>query len=189
MNYGELLSIALALAVDAATYAFSYGLALRQRRVQSALTLAVVVGAFQAGMPLLGYVGGLGLRSAVEGWGGLLCFFIFAALGGSVIYKAWQPGKEEAAPMQPLGAWGLALVGLATSMDAFCVGICLAMGTVLGENLSRVQLGIAAACIGLVTFGAALLCFYLSRILLRLPERWLQTLAGLLLISLGLYQL
>ena len=193
MNYGELLAIAIALAVDAATYAFSYGLALRQGRARAALELALVVGVFQAGMPLLGHLGGVGLRSAVESWGSWLGLLIFVALGGSVLYKTWLSKGEESAgaPTQALGVWGLLLVGLATSMDAFAVGICLAVGKGLAEGaqLSSAQLGLAVSIIGLVTFLAALVCFRLSSLLHHLPERWLQTLAGILLIALGIYQL
>lgn len=188
MNVGELLIISLALAVDAATYAFSYGLVLRQRRGVSALLLALTVGVFQAGMPLLGYMGGLGLRSAVQEWGNWMVLGIFCALGGSVIWKAWR-GESETQSAKPLGLWGLLLVGLATSMDAFAVGICLALGHVIGQNLSAAQLGIAVGVIGLVTFVSAEACFHLSRLLHRLPERLLQTLAGGMLIALGFSQL
>lgn len=186
MNIGELLVIATALAVDAATYAFSYGLALRRSRMRAALMLAVVVGGFQAGMPLLGHMGGVGLRFAVASWGPWLGLGIFAALGVSVLYKAWFSGEESAAAASPLGVWGLLLVGLATSMDAFAVGIGLAVGK--SHALSTSWLCYIAAVIGIVTFLAALVCFYLSRLLRHLPERWLQTLAGLLLIALGIYQ-
>lgn len=188
MNYGELIIIALALAVDAAVYAFSYGLALRHARWKSALLLALTVGVFQAFMPLPGYLGGIGLRAAVAAWGHWLVLLIFCALGGSIIYKTWL-GKEEACTPRPLGLFGLLLVGLATSMDAFAVGICLALGTVVGENLSAWQLAICSSVIGLVAFAGALLFFHLSRLLHHLPERWLQTAAGLLLIALGLHQL
>ena len=189
MNYGELLAIALVLALDAATYAFSYGLMLRRGRARAALALAAVVGLFQAGMPLLGYVGGVGLRSAVESWGSWLGLLIFAALGLSVLYKAWFGAEEDAPSGAALGLWGLILVGLATSMDAFAVGICMAVGHVLGTALSLDELMVAAGVIGLVTFLSALVCFHLSLMLRHLPERWLQTIAGLLLIALGLHQL
>lgn len=188
MNISGLLIISLALAVDAATYAFSYGLVLRQRRAVSALLLALTTGLFQAGMPLLGYMGGVGLRSAVQAWGHWMVLGIFCALGVSIIWKAWH-GGEESRSAQPLGAFGLLLVGLATSMDAFAVGICMALGHVIGAELTPLQLGIAVGVIGLVTFVSAELCFYLSRLLHRLPERLLQTLAGGMLIALGISQL
>lgn len=188
MNIAELLAISLALAVDAATYAFSYGLVLRQRRAVSALLLALAVGVFQAGMPLLGYMGGLGLRSAVQTWGHWMVLGIFCALGISVIWKAWR-GEESVRESQPLGAFGLLVVGLATSMDAFAVGICMALGDVIGRELSPTQLGLAVGVIGLVTFISAEMSFHLSRLMHRLPERFLQSLAGALLIFLGLAQL
>lgn len=188
MNIGELLFISLALAVDAATYAFAYGLVLRQRRGLSCLLLALTVGVFQAGMPLLGYMGGLGLREAVQSWGSWMVCGIFVALGISIIYKAWR-GDEESHSADPLGAWGLLLVGLATSMDAFAVGICMALGHVIGTHLSIAQLLLASGVIGLTAFAAACICFHLSRLLHHLPERWLQSAAGLILIILGLSEL
>ena len=188
MNYGELLIISLALAVDAATYAFSYGLVLRQRRWVSCLLLALSVGLFQAFMPLMGYLGGMGMREVVEGWGQWVVFVVFLVLGVRIIYKAGE-GQEEQQGVQPLGVFGLLVVGLATSIDAFSVGICLAMGSMLGADLSPAQLGIAVGVIGLVTFAAAVVFFHLSRVLHRLPTRWLETAAGVLIIALGTYEL
>ena len=58
----EIILIALALAVDATVYSFSYGLVLRCMRLRNSLRLALTVGFFQAVMPLLGYLGGEGVR-------------------------------------------------------------------------------------------------------------------------------
>ena len=65
----------------------------------------------------------------------------------------------------------------------------MAVGSVLGENLSAAQLAIAVGVIGLVTFICSLACFHLSRIFHHLPERVLQILAGCLLIALGMKEL
>lgn len=188
MNIGELLIISIALSIDAATYAFAYGLVLRERRIRAALALALSVGFFQAFMPLMGYLGGVGLREAVHTHAQWLVFAIFAALGTSVIYKAWR-GGEEAGSSSPLGIIGLLLVGLATSIDAFAVGICMALGHTIGEHLTPAQVGLSAGVIGLTTFLAALAAFRLSRMLHHLPERWLQTGAGIILISLGVSEI
>lgn len=186
MNVGELVVIALALAADAATYAFSYGLVLRRQRAFSALMLGVVVGVFQAGMPLLGYMGGMGLRAAVQSWGQWMVLGIFCALGASIIYKAWH-GEETPQSVRPLGFWGLMLVGLATSMDAFAVGICMALGHIIAPELTPLQLGISVGVIGFTAFAGAVIFFYLTSLFRRLPERLLQTFAGLLLIALGIH--
>ena len=108
MNVGELLLISLVLAVDAATYSFSYGLTCRRgQRLAASLLLAGVVGLYQAGMPLLGYMGGLGLREALAQWGSWTVCGIFCALGVSVIYKAWraESGEQEDVLLPLASAW------------------------------------------------------------------------------------
>lgn len=182
MNYLEITLIALALAVDATVYAFSYGLVLRQGRGIAALWLAVTVGAFQAGMPLLGYLGGEVLRSIVSTWAPWVVLAVFGMLGGSIIFKAWQEEGEEAASASPLGLAGLLMVGVATSIDALAVGACMALGEIGGLQLRP---GLAAGIIGLITFICAMGAFHSARLLHHLPTRWLETLAGLLLIALG----
>lgn len=187
MNYLEITLIALALAMDATVYAFSYGLVLRQGRGKAALWLALSVGGFQAGMPLLGYWGGEALRSVVSNWAPWIVLLIFAALGGSIIYKAWW-GKEEYESISTtaLGFCGLMLVGLATSIDALAVGACMALGNIGGSQL---QLLPAVSLIGGITFVCAMVSFHSARLLHHLPTRWLETAAGALLISLGIHNL
>lgn len=150
MNYIEITLIALALAVDATVYAFSYGLVLRQRRAAAALWLALTVGLFQAGMPLLGYWGGEALRSVVSTWAPYVVLVVFGILGGSIIYKAWHESEDaEQVSATPLGAAGLLVVGVATSIDALAVGACMALGNIGGPQL---QLGLAVSIIGVITF-------------------------------------
>lgn len=182
MNYLEITLIALALAVDATVYAFSYGLVLRQKRGRAALWLALTVGAFQAGMPLLGYWGGESLRAVVSSWAPWLVLVVFALLGGSIIYKAWL-GEEESVSASVLGFWGLILVGVATSIDALAVGACMALGNIGGPEI---RLGEAVGLIGGITFACALSAFHSARLLHHLPTRWLETAAGLLLLGLGI---
>ena len=188
MNYLEIILIALALAVDATVYAFSYGLLLRQGRGWAAFWLALSVGAFQAGMPLLGYWGGEALRSVVSLWAPWIVLLIFAALGGSIIYKTWNGSEEEdeSVSSTALGIGGLVLVGIATSIDALAVGACMALGNIGGPQL---QLGLAASIIGGITFACAMAAFHSARLLHHLPTRWLETAAGVLLISLGIHNI
>lgn len=185
MNYPEILLLALALAVDASVYAFSYGLVLRQGRNRAALWLALTAGIFQAGMPLPGYLGGEVLRHAVNTWASLLVLVVFVALGGSVICKAWHSEAVKPPQSTALGLAGLLLIGIATSIDALAVGACMALGSVGGPQL---QLGQAAGIIGGVTFICTLVSFHSARLLHHLPTQWLETTAGLLLIALGIRQ-
>lgn len=185
MNYLEIILIALALAVDATVYAFSYGLVLRQRRSWAALWLALSVGLFQAGMPLLGYWGGEALRTIVSTLAPWIVLGVFSLLGGSIIYKAWSQ-KEDADQVSatPLGICGLLLVSIATSIDALAVGVCMALGNIGGAQL---QLLPAVSLIGGITFVCALVSFHSAQLLHHLPTRWLETAAGALLILLGVH--
>lgn len=187
MNYLEITLIALALAVDATVYAFSCGLVLRHGRRWAALRLALTVGGFQAGMPLLGYWGGEALRTVVSIWAPWVVLGIFTLLGGSVIYNSWK-GTEEAGTVSGTapGICGLLVVGVATSIDALAVGACMALGNIGGPQL---QLGPAVGIIGGITFICALASFHSARLLHRLPTRGLETLAGILLIGLGIHNL
>ncbi len=187
MNVTEILLIALALAMDATVYAFSYGLVLRERRATSALWLALTVGAYQAGMPLLGYLGGMELRDALAAWDHWIVLAVFAVLGGNIIYKAWcgrDDGGDAASKGSPLGFAALMLAGIATSIDALAVGAGMALGSI-GGALDCCGLAAAVGIIGGVTFACALAAFHAARPLQKLPTQWLETLAGLLLIGLG----
>lgn len=188
MNYAELALIGCILAVDATVYAFSYGLILRNQRHLSALWFALVVGLYQALMPLLGYVGGGRVRHVVEAWDHWIVLAVFSILGCSIIRQAWKKENEsEAAPRDPLGFASLMVVGIATSIDALAVGVCMALGDIGGDILGWHQLLRAVALIGGITFCCAMAAFHSARLLHRLPTQWLETLAGILLIALGLH--
>ena len=189
MNYAEIIIVGLILAVDATVYSFSYGLILRDKRLLASLWLALTVGGYQALMPLLGYLGGARVRDAVDAWDHWIVLAIFCLLGGSVIYKAWCPGgePEDDAPARSLGFAALMVVGIATSIDALAVGVCMALGNIGGVALSYAQLLLAVAVIGIITFVASSAAFHSARLLHRLPTRWLETAAGALLIALGVH--
>ncbi len=189
MNYAELIVIALILALDATVYSFSYGLILRVNRAVSSLWLALTVGCFQMAMPLLGYWGGQELRGYVDAWAPWIVLTVFLLLGLGIIRHAWAEQEEEAASSTPLRLFALLLVGVATAIDALAVGACMALGDLVGCRLCAGQVVLAASIIGAITFVCSLSAFHLARLLHRLPTRWLETLAGLLLIALGVKQL
>ncbi len=184
----ETLVIALALSVDAAVFAFSYGLTQKDRRLSAAWELACVTGFFQALMPLLGYMGGVRVRTWVGAWDHWIVFAVFGWLGISIIRHAFHGGEEEGASRR-LGAKGLVMVGVATSIDALAVGVCLALGSFGGGRLSPGELAAAFGSIGATTFLCVAVAFASSHVLRRFPTRWLETAAGLILLFLGVQTL
>ncbi len=190
MNVTELILVAFALAMDATVYSFSYGLILRQGRLRASLWLALVVGLYQAGMPFIGYMGGMAVKDALAAWDHWIVLVVFTLLGLNIIRNAWGE-KEDDEPrngMAPLGFGMLMLVGIATSIDALAVGACMALGSIGstgGTPLTLLQLLLAVSLIGAITLACSLAAFHAARPLQKLPTRWLETAAGLLLIALG----
>ncbi len=189
----EIIIIALALAVDATVYSFSYGLVLRCCRLRNSLWLALTVGAFQAGMPLLGYLGGEEVRDYVAQWQSGIVAAVFCGLGAYVIYAAWKGDEDEcdccSKDCNPLGLIALLMVGVATAIDALAVGVAMALGDIGGADHSILRLFTHVSIIGAVTFVCSLAAFHSARLLHHLPTRWLESIAGLLLIALGLKSL
>ncbi len=188
----ELLIISLVLAVDATVYSFSYGLVLRCCRLRNSLWFALTVGLFQAGMPLLGYLGGESVRDIVAQWQSGIVATVFCGLGAYIIYGAWTEDEENECcnkDCNPLGLIALLLVGIATAIDALAVGVAMALGDIGGADITLSQLLANVSVIGIVTFICSLAAFHSARLLHHLPSRWLETIAGLLLIGLGIKSL
>lgn len=190
MFWLEISIIGVILAMDATVYAFSYGLVLRQKRAMAALCLALTVGFYQFAMPLIGYGCGSIIREWVAEWSPWIVLVVFTALGSNIIREAWsEDADEEKQSGTPLGFLGLMLVGIATSIDALAVGGCMAIGSIGGADLSMADIWLACGLIGIITFILPLLSFSSTRLLRHLPTHWAETLAGLLLIGLGIKNL
>lgn len=184
MNVMELSIIALALALDASLYAFGYGLVLRSGRVMAALRLAFIAAMFQGVMPVLGYASSLPLREMLAQSSGLLLLIVFCGLGGAMLYKTFF-GKPDELPVA-LGFASVLLVGLLTSIDAFLLGGCISLSQ-LAQVDCLGDLMLACLLIAVITFVMTLLFFAASGLFQKLPTRLLESLAGLLLIGLGLH--
>lgn len=191
MNWVEISLIGVILAMDATVYAFSYGLVLRRRRAVAAFMLALTVAFWQFLMPLIGYGGGSLIRAWVEAWAPWIVMVVFTALGGNIIREAWSREKEqgEKGSASPLGFIGLMVVGVATAIDALAVGGCMAIGSIGGTHFNLWQLLSACLVIGGITFVLPTCAFHSARFLHRLPTHWAETLAGLMLIALGIRNL
>ena len=141
----ELLIISLVLAVDATVYSFSYGLVLRCCRLRNSLWLALTVGLFQAGMPLLGYLGGESVREIVAQWQSGIVATVFCGLGAYIIYGAWTEDEENeccSKDCNPLGLIALLLVGIATAIDALAVGVAMALGDIGGADITLAHINL-----------------------------------------------
>lgn len=188
MEIIQTLAIALALAVDAAVFAFSYGLTQTHNRLKSAFQLALCTGFFQGLMPLIGYRGGSRVSEWVGAWDHWIVFFTFGWLGISIIIKSLQQ-EEEKLTTKTLSFRALLMVGIATSIDALAVGVCFALNSFGSITITTYRLSGIICTIACVTFACTLCGFYASLIFKKLPIHRLEQAAGLILIALGSHTL
>ena len=176
LSLWELAALALALAADVFTVSLGVGTSGHARTVRPALRLAFHFGLFQGLMTVLGWGAGYGLArliSTIDHW---VALGLLTIVGVRMIRASLRP---EARPFtsDPTRGAMMVLLSVATSLDAFGVGL----------SLEILQTGVAAsaALIGGVSFAMGLAGLGLGG---RLSERFGQRLGavgGIVLIAIG----
>lgn len=124
LNSIELLLLAIALAMDCFTVSTVCGVILGQRRWRSIVSTAIFFGAFQAFMPLLGWLGTLLFARQIEAYDHWIAFLLLLFLGGKMIRESFLP--EERQNFNPVLLRTQLLLAVATSIDALAIGISFA---------------------------------------------------------------
>ncbi len=142
MGLAEIFILAVGLAMDAFAVAVCKGLSINKINFKIPLIVGLWFGAFQALMPLIGYFLGVQFSdkiAAVDHW---IAFILLGLIGANMLKEAFSKEEDKAdASLSPMAMLPLAV---ATSIDALAVGVTLAF---LNVNVT-----IAVACIGIVTF-------------------------------------
>ncbi len=182
MSFFTLLLLAIGLAMDAMAVAGTRGLAARTVRPRDALRVGIFFGVAQAIMPAIGWFAGAHFASKIAAWDHWIIFGVLGALGAKMIYESLEaPAAEASADASGANAFGLrilALLALATSIDALAAGVTLAM----------VDVNVVWACslIGVVTGVLSFAGVYVGRRFgARLGKR-LDAVGGLVLIGIGI---
>ena len=174
MSYIEIILLAIALSVDAFVVSFTYGLISSEKRFVNKLCLAGVTGFFQGAMPVLGYYLTSIIRELIQPYAKWIVFSIFVFLGIKFILESFQKHQHKCISFNFLC---LFLIGIATSIDAFSAGISLA--------LYHNKILKPAILIAFITFINSSFGFDLGGCLKKIPSRWLEISAGIILILLG----
>ena len=148
MPFPTLLTIAVALAMDAFAVALVSGICLRTPTKAQALRMAVVFGFFQAAMPVAGWALGLTVRGFVEAWGAWVAFALLILIGAKML---WEGSRKEKAAIDcdtkdPTRGRRLLLLAVATSIDALAVGLSFSL------QYPDAAIAFPAVVIGLVCF-------------------------------------
>lgn len=152
MDFVSLFALSVGLAMDATAVSAARGLAAPALRPQHYLAVALYFGGFQAAMPLAGWLLGSWVGPFVAAWSPFIAFVLLGAIGGKMIYEARASKKdepEEAVAGDLFGTKVMLVLAVATSIDAFAVGITLPM--------LKAPMALSLATIGVTTavFSAA----------------------------------
>ncbi len=121
----KLIIIATALAMDCFSVSVASATILRQIHRPTMFRLAVAFGLFQAIMPLIGWFGVSILPLHFEIFGRYVAFLLLAYTGGRMIYNSIKIPEHPF--FNPKKLRTQLLLAVATSIDAFSIGISMAI--------------------------------------------------------------
>lgn len=128
MGFIGILLLALGQAMDAVAVSATTGAAAKSLRARDVVVVGLVFGGFQGVMPALGYALGAVVGPKVVAFDHWIAFVILVGLGLVALRGALRAddGNDEASEaVAAFGARRLLLLGVATSIDAFTVGVTL----------------------------------------------------------------
>lgn len=175
----ESIVLGIALAMDAMAVTLSNTLCEPDMPISKKIAMPIAFAVFQAAMPVAGYFGGTLVAPVIEAYAGIVSLAILAFVGGKMILEAVRELREpEACASSKLSFATIFFESIATSIDAFVVGVSLA-----ASGADIVMYGFS---IGLTTLAC---CFVVLIIGRRLGERFgshAQIAGGVVLILIGL---
>ena len=142
MDFLTILSLAIALSMDAFSVSICKGLTTKKFSLKTALLCGILFGGFQALMPVIGYFLGVQFESLITNIDHWIAFGLLFLIGANMIREAFYEEKDENSSKNDIKT--MFLLAVATSIDALAVGVTFAF----------LQIGIwgAILIIGVTTF-------------------------------------
>ena len=168
--------IAVALAMDAFSVSMTKGFTQKNLKTSQILYYGLFFGGFQALMPILGYFCGNVIASIVESLAPIVGFILLLAIGLNMIRESLSGGDEEV--MDYFSFKEVTLLAIATSIDAFAVGITIA--------LIKDPILISSAIIGIVAFLFSVIGIFIGKKLGNYVGDKFQIFGGVILILIGI---
>jgi manganese efflux pump family protein len=171
----SLVLTALALAMDAVAVAIASGMSVQRLKFRDALKMAAFFGGFQAIMPLAGYLLGLYYAKQFAAYDHWIAFVLLTGLGIKMILESRHVADEKV--HSPFRTNKLIVLAIATSLDAFAVGV----------TFSLLDAGLLATVlvIGAVTFALCLPAVWFGAQLGKRAAKSAEVLGGVVLIAIG----
>ncbi len=176
MSLWELFVIAVGLSMDAFAVAVCKGLSVGEVRKKHVVITGLYFGGFQAFMPLLGYLLGVGFQSMIQSVDHWIAFVLLSIIGGNMIRESREASCDVMdASFSPKAMLPLAV---ATSIDALAVGVTFAF--------LQVQIVPAISFIGCITFTLSIVGMKLGNVFGARYKSVAELIGGIVLVLMGL---
>ena len=180
MGFGELLILGVGLSMDAFAVSICKGLSVKKARLKEMTICGTWFGSFQALMPLIGFFLGALFYNAISSFDHWIAFGLLALIGANMLREAFSKEEEcESCQCADFCFKTMLVMAIATSIDALAVGIGLAMA-------GNVNIWLAIACIGVVTFGMSAVGVKIGNVFGARFEKKAEAAGGVILVLLGL---
>lgn len=194
MDVLSIILIAVGLSMDAFAVSITNGIIIKDFKISHALKIGLFFGAFQALMPLTGWLAGSQFKDYITNIDHWIAFVLLAFIGAKMIQEAYSKNcktsvsgegiceiaisSQEAVKEDPLRTGRLIVLAVATSIDALAVGISFAF-----LNVSILW---SSFLIGLITFVICVAGVFIGRKCGCLFQKKAEIVGGLILICIGL---
>lgn len=142
MGVVTLLSLAVAVSMDAFAVSICKGLALQKIKLKQYALVGLWFGGFQALMPVIGYFLGGKFMDKISSFDHWVAAGLLAIIGINMIREALS--KDEEKVDKSLDIKTMFMLAVATSIDALAVGISL--------SVFDINIWLSVLCIGVTTF-------------------------------------
>jgi len=177
MNNLEILIIAFGLAMDAFAVSLASGASNHLKSKRATFRLSFHFGLFQFLMPVLGWFFGYAIAPFFQTFDHWIAAGLLLFVGGKMIYAA-KGEFPKAFQQDPSKGINLVILSFATSIDAFAIGLSLAM--------LQINIWYPSIIIGIVTGVLSVVGIKLGRKLGSIFGKRVELFGGVILILIGL---
>ena len=176
MSISEIILIGVALSMDAFAVSLSSGMMYSGLTRKQKISMPLAFGLFQGIMPIIGYFLGSLFSDFITKWDGPIALVILGFIGINMIKYGLT--ADEAKEPKRLTIQTLLLQAVATSIDAFAVGVTFAAG---GADIFT-----AAPIVAVTTFTLSLIAVIIGeKVGEKLGDR-AEIIGGIILIIIGI---
>jgi len=177
MDLISVIIISVALAMDIFSICIAKGFSLKNISQMQSLWFGIFFGGFHIFMPILGYLSGTQFEYLITTFSPWIAFILLSVIGLKMIYESLKSNTEEEINKNKFSFKELTIISIATSIDAFAIGITYA--------ITDTPIIIPLILIGTIVFLFSQLGVYIGKKIGHLFDNQLEIIAGLVLIALG----